>query len=65
LFNKNNNLTAMIEKENYFKGYAGTGKSTVGEILCDKLGLKFISIGDYSTDMSYSHWFMLLVDMVE
>ncbi len=55
----------MIEKENYFKGYAGTGKSTVGEILCDKLGLKFISIGDYSTDMSYSHWFMLLVDMVE
>lgn len=31
-------------------GFAGTGKSTVGKILRDKLGYEFVSVGDFSRD---------------
>ena len=31
-------------------GFAGTGKSTVGKILGDKLGYEFVSVGDFSRD---------------
>ena len=42
----------MLDNNITLSGFAGTGKSTVGKILCDKWGLKFIPIGDYSRDFA-------------
>ncbi len=33
-------------------GYAGTGKSTVGKMLAEKLGYRFLSVGDFTREFA-------------
>jgi len=33
-------------------GYAGTGKSTVGKMLADRLGYEFLSVGNFARDFA-------------
>jgi radical S-adenosyl methionine domain-containing protein 2 len=37
-------------------GYAGSGKSTVGKILQNKLGFEFISVGNFSRDFAMKQY---------
>lgn len=42
----------MENKRITLSGFAGSGKSTVGKILCDKLDYKFVSVGDSSREIA-------------
>ncbi|OAV65154.1 cytidylate kinase [Bacteroidales bacterium Barb4] len=40
----------MVKNRITLSGFAGTGKSTIGKILAEKLNCKFVSVGDFSRD---------------
>jgi len=42
----------MIKEKITLSGFAGTGKSTIGKILKEKLDYEFISIGNFSRDFA-------------
>lgn len=42
----------MIDKRITLSGFAGTGKSTVGKLIQQKLGYEFISIGNFTRDLA-------------
>lgn len=39
-------------------GYAGTGKSTVGKMLADRLGCRFLSVGNFARELAENEFGM-------
>jgi predicted cytidylate kinase len=44
------------EKRIILSGFAGTGKTTVGKILAEKLKYEFISVGDFSRQFAFKNY---------
>ena len=49
----------MFEKIT-LSGFAGSGKSTVGKIIAEKLNFKFISVGDFSREFAMNEFNMTI-----
>ena len=45
-----------IEERIILSGFAGTGKTTVGKILAEKLKYDFISVGDFSRKFAFENY---------